>query len=606
MPSRVLAAAIACVLLALAGCNAVESNALPVAASPEADSARGRLVLGAVQGRGERSPLEGQRVDVQGVVTGNFVSGLDGFFLQDAAGEEDGDDQTSDAVFVHWPRGSEPKVRRGDRLRVAGTVAERGEGTDLQTTIEATEVAPLGRGAVAARIIDKAPAALGDWERLEGMWLRFAAPLTVSGNNGLLRFGELVVSFGGRQWQPTERHPPGPQAKVAMQDALRRRLVLDDNRDGEFPAKLWFLPAGLSAAGPLRAGSELHEVEGILEQRHGWRVQLTASLDKIEHGKRPAPPEFPAGLRAGSFNVLNWFNGDGQGRGFPTERGASDAAEAARQLDKLAASFATLRPDVAAVMELENDGFDARSSIAQLVAALNAKLGPGEYRFIDTGKGPGTDSIRVGIVYRPAAVRPSGHYATLETGAFADRNRVPLAQAFVPVAGGDPFVVVANHFKSKGSCQEATDAGDRDAQDGQGCWNATRVRAARELSAWLAGDPTGHGARTLLLGDLNSHGQEDPVRALREAGWRDAFEIVGAKRPYSFVFNGYSGRLDHAFASEALAPFVARAMEWHVNADENDAFDYNREKHDPAWYAPDAYRSSDHDPMIVVLDFSRR
>ena len=606
MASRVTPA-LASLLLALAGCNAVESDAPLTAGNPsEAAPARERLTLGAVQGRGPRSPLEGQRVDVQGVVTGNFVSGLDGFFLQDAAGEDDGDELTSDAVFVHWPRGSEPKVRRGDRVRVAGTVAERGKGDDVQTSIDATEVAPMGRGAVAARLISDAPAALADWERLEGMWLRFAKPLTVSGNSSLLRFGEVVASFGGRQWNPTERHPPGPQSKLAMEDALRRRLVLDDNRDGEFPQKLWFLPDGLSPARGLRTGSELHEVEGILEQRFGWRLQLTAALQNIEHRERPAAPSFPAGLRVGSFNVLNWFNGDGAGKGYPTERGASDAAEAARQLEKLVASFGTLRPDVAAVMELENDGYDARSSIAQLVAALNAKLGAGEYAFIDSGQGPGNDSIRVGIVYRPAAVTPKGKFATLETGAFADRNRVPLAQAFVPKAGGNAFVVVANHFKSKGSCQEAQADGDRDARDGQGCWNATRVQAARELAAWLATDPTGQGARTLVLGDLYASGQEDPVRALREAGWRDAFEIVGAKRPYSFVFNGYSGRLDHAFASEALAPFVAHAMEWHVNADESDAFDYNREKRDPAWYAPDAYRSSDHDPLIVVLDFSRR
>jgi predicted extracellular nuclease len=109
-----------------------------------------------------------------------------------------------------------------------------------------------------------------------------------------------------------------------------------------------------------------------------------------------------------------------------------------------------------------------------------------------------------------------------------------------------------------------------------------------------------------VLGDLNSYGQEDPVRALREAGWRDAFEIVGAKRPYSYVYNGYTGRLDHAFASAALAPFVAHAMEWHINADESEAFDYNVEQHRPEWYAPDAFRSSDHDPLIVVLDFARR
>ena len=96
------------------------------------------------------------------------------------------------------------------------------------------------------------------------------------------------------------------------------------------------------------------------------------------------------------------------------------------------------------------------------------------------------------------------------------------------------------------------------------------------------------------------------MRALREAGWRDAFEVVGAKKPYSYVWNGYAGRLDHAFASKSLAPFVVAAIEWHINADESEAFDYNREKRQPGWYAAAPFRASDHDPLLVVLDLSRR
>ncbi|UUZ50001.1 hypothetical protein LP420_07960 [Massilia sp. B-10] len=39
-------------------------------------------------------------------------------------------------------------------------------------------------------------------------------------------------------------------------------------------------------------------------------------------------------------------------------------------------------------------------------------------------------------------------------------------------------------------------------------------------------------------------------------------------QPYSYVFNGESGYLDHALASASLDPQVAGATEWHVNADE--------------------------------------
>lgn len=565
----------------------------------------GTLRVGAVQGSGARSPLEGQRVDVQGVVTGNFVNGLDGFFLQDATGEADGDAATSDAVFVHWPRGRLPRVRRGDLVRVAGPVLERGEGQDTLTVIEATDVASQGRGAVAITSIAAPPA---DWERLEGMWLRVTAPLTVSGNDTLLRFGEIQATFGARQIHPTERHPPGARAEVARADNARRRLVLDDARRGEFPDALWFLPEGLDPARPLRAGSVLREVEGVLEHWRGWRLQLTSKLEKIEQAPRPPLPRLPDGLRAASFNLLNYFNGDGRGRGFPTLRGASTLEELTRQREKLVAMIAAIEPDVAALMELENDGAGDRSSLVELVEALNAKLGPDHYRYIGSRTGPGGDEIRVGLIYRPARLLPRGAPGVRETGAFAAHNRVPLAQAFATTEGDDNvFTVVANHFKSKGSCQDATDPADQDQGDGQGCWNATRVAAAHELSAWLNPDPTGNdGKRVLILGDLNSYGQEDPVRALRELGWRDAFEIVGTKRPYSYLWNGYAGRLDHAFASAALAPFVVAAEDWHINADESEAFDYNKENRQKQWYVPDPYRASDHDPLIVVLDFSGR
>jgi uncharacterized protein len=564
------------------------------------------LRVGAVQGSAARSPLEGQRVDVQGVVTGNFVTGMGGFFLQDPAGEDDADPATSDGVFVVWPAGSEPKVRRGDRVRVAGTVVERGDDGESQTSIEATEVTALGRGAAAAVRVEKAPAAAGEWERLEGMWLRVAVPLTVSGNDALLRFGELHTTFGARQFQATERHPPGAQARVAQADNARRRLVLDDNRRGEFPDKLWFLPDGLSNAQPLRAGSKLRDVEGVLEQRYGWRLQLTAKLTQVEQAKRPEVPTLPPGLRVASFNVLNYFNGDGRGRGMPTARGASSREELVRQRAKLIASIAALQPDVAALMELENDGYGDRSSVAELVDALNTAIGDGSYRIVAPSKGPGADEIRVAMIFRADRVTPRGAPAMLEEGTFANHNRVPLAQAFSAAGSEATFAVVANHFKSKGGCDEARD-GDQDAGDGQGCWNATRRMAAQELSAWLARDPAAVGnARYLLLGDLNSYAQEDPVRALRDAGWRDAFEIVGAKKPYSYVWNGYAGRLDHAFASRELAPFVIAAIEWHINADESEAFDYNREKRQPGWYAALPYRASDHDPLLVVLDLSRR
>jgi hypothetical protein len=229
------------------------------------------------------------------------------------------------------------------------------------------------------------------------------------------------------------------------------------------------------------------------------------------------------------------------------------------------------------------------------VAALNAD--GSDWRFVDAGRGPGNDQIRVGLIYRASRAQPVGAPAVLEGGPFGRRSRVPLAQAF-DVGAGAPLVVVANHFKSKG-CGDAAGA-DADQGDGQACWNAARLDSARRLDAWLETDPTGSGSPLqLVVGDLNAYAKEDPVRALLESGWVDAFAgrgTAGENRPYSFVYDGLAGRLDHALLSPALASKLRGAAEWHSNADEPDSAGYAAARGEGAW------RSSDHDPMLLGFD----
>ena len=76
------------------------------------------------------------------------------------------------------------------------------------------------------------------------------------------------------------------------------------------------------------------------------------------------------------------------------------------------------------------------------------------------------------------ALRP-GAGGPLLAGAF-DNAREPLAQGFTPTGGGDPFLVVVNHFKSKGSA--GSGALNADLFDGQGASNEDRVRQADALA----------------------------------------------------------------------------------------------------------------------------
>ncbi len=588
--------------LSLSACQASTDPAAPDTASGAAGRdvpMPGQVTISEVQGRGATSPLLDKQVMVKGVVVGNFAKGLQGVFVQSE--RDDGDPLTAEGLFIQYQGTAESELHKGDRVRVSGRVAELGDKGATLTALRDSVIEVIGRGQLEPVVISEAPAHADDWERYEGMSLRVAVPLTVTGNGSVASYGEIAASFGSRLFQPTEIALPGAPAKAVKQDNARRLLLLDDNRTSKNPHNLWFLPQALDDAHPLRVGSVLRGVAGVLDQRRGqYRLQLNDKLD-VTQAPRPEVPTVPGDVRIASLNLLNLFNGDGRGGGFPTGRGAETAAHYAEQQSKLVAVVQALRPDIAALMEVENDGIDKDSSLAQFVAALNAAGPIRDFRVVDAGARPGDDGIRVAMIYRSSKVKPAGRAALLRGGPFEGRSRVPMAQAF-RAGGGPVFVVTANHFKSKGCGRDDKQASGKDADqgDGQGCWNPTRVESARLLDAWLASDPTRSGSKLgLVVGDLNSHALEDPLQLLRKAGWRDAFSDARGELPYSFNFDNQSGRLDHALLTPALAPRFRGVAEWHINADEAPVFGY---EDDPD---RDPYRASDHDPMLLGFDLAR-
>src|SRR5690606_40731313 len=80
------------------------------------------------------------------------------------------------------------------------------------------------------------------WEPLEGMRVRIDAPLTVTGSHALERYGELTVSFAGRQWQPSELALPGtPEHRHLAAANARQRLLLADASGKRDPATIAYL-----------------------------------------------------------------------------------------------------------------------------------------------------------------------------------------------------------------------------------------------------------------------------------------------------------------------------------------------------------------------------
>jgi hypothetical protein len=313
-----------------------------------------------------------------------------------------------------------------------------------------------------------------------------------------------------------------------------------------------------------------------------------------------------------SFNVLNYFNGDGAGGGFPNSRGANTPSEFTRQRDKTITAILAMDADVIGLMEIENDGYGAGSAIADLVDGLNAAAGAGTYAYIDPGVPViGTDEIAVGFIYQPATVTPVGAAAILDSSVdplFNDsKNRPALAQTFQENATGGRFTAVVNHFKSKGSACD--DIFDPDLNDGQGNCNQTRTNAAIALAQWLNTDPTGsNDPDFLIIGDLNAYAMEDPISVLQNAGYTNLVSSFLGSDAYSYVFAGEWGYLDHALSNGNLTPQVTGVTEWHINADEPPVLDYNEEFKSAgqiiSLYSPDGYRASDHDPVVVGLEMT--
>lgn len=577
---------------------------------PEACGSRADLIS-SVQGNGARSPRVGELVTVEAVVIADYTVGLGGIFVQEEQEDRDGDLLSSEGLFIQID-GARPKIDIGDVVRVHGRVAELGDDrSSLTALVELAGFKVCGKvdELPQATLIEEAPLVAEDWESYEAMRIEIEQPVTVIGNYRLLGHSELLVSLNGRQWSPTERFPPGAEARALDQDNARARLLLDDGKGANEPGeRVTYLTNQPSSDAPYRVGTLLSGVSGVLDQRGGsYRLHLSGPVTVLQAARPERVPTVPGDLKLATFNLENYFNGDGRGGGFPTPRGASDAEELNRQRAKLMSALKALDADIYAVVEVENDGYGRESAIADLTTRLNQARGRrGEYDYV---RGPeaglGEDAISVGLLYRSAKLSLVGDAATLTRGPFRTHSRAPLAQTFELKRNKGRLTVVVNHFKSKGGCQDASD-GNRDQGDGQACWNAARVASARALADWLVRDPTGSGdSNVLLMGDLNAHTFEDPLRLLREYAY---ISLTAADRDshYTYVFGGQMGSLDHALASPSLAEQVRGVAIWHINADEMPEFGYQRRGKTRAQEArmvrSDPFRSSDHDPILVGID----
>ena len=566
--------------------------------------------IGTIQGSGALATSG--NFTVEGIVTGVYADlSPAGFYVQNSAATADGDPATSDALFVVQ---TAPTVAVGDRVRISGAVQEIASTPSFnQAVLTGPVITALGTGQPqpAFTLLSNNTFSPATAEAFEGMRVEFSAPVTVADVAALKSRGELTLSTQGLVYQPTQFVDPNDDpatgtssagttnvaAVTAYQAAnIAKSFVLDDGRGATNPTPIPYLDATTQT---VRVGSTVARLRGILGYGNNkWRVQPLAGADApaVATVRPPVPTFSPGAVKVASFNVLNYFNGDGAGGGFPTSRGALTLDDFNRQRSKILTALAQMNADAVGLIEIENDGNNANSALQDLVNGLNQRLGAGTYALVDDG-GPlrqpnNTDLIHCAMLYKPAVLALYGpaRLATV-SGVF---ERPPVAQLFITrTAPADTFALIVNHFKSKASGTLA----NADQGDGQGASNLRRKGQATALVQFINGTVKPAGTRYVVsVGDYNANYEEDPMDILRTAGL-----VLGSPAgSASYVFSGQSGALDHAVLTPNLVGHAA-VEKWHINASEPEFLEYDFAG--PATDITSPFRSSDHDPILIGLNF---
>ncbi|MEB3295388.1 MAG: ExeM/NucH family extracellular endonuclease [Synechococcales bacterium] len=593
-----------------------------------------------IQGSGTATPLTGtaaQNLTIEGIVVGYFPSanGLRGFYVQEEDSDRDGNDATSEGIFVFDPNGLFAAGKVGQKVRVRGNASEAFGQTQLTLSAAPTVLGENLLSQVTPTIVNlNATPNLGtNLERYEGMLVQFSQQLTVTEHFNLDRFGEISLSANGILQTPTDNIDPNDSpasgtsssgtnnaAAVNAQQAANNgvKITLDDGSNVQNPNVLPYINRTPGEAATIRIGSTIDNLTGVLGfgfsqyriQRNPYDVNdglnQNYALD-INYAPRPDAPTVGGSVKVASFNVLNYFTTLANGSN--NARGANSAAEFQRQKVKIISAISQLNADVVGLIEMENNGTTA---IADLVAGLNAVQGAGTYAFINDPAGynslpGGSDAIKVAFIYKPGKVTPVGNAIAPNNAAFTE-GRAPVAQVFQEIATGERFTPIINHFKSKSSA--ASLPGDSNQNDGQGLSNATRKAQATALADFISDTvvPQSGEGDVLILGDLNAYSEEDPIDILRSRGYTKLATEDG------YIFDGQAGSLDHALVTASLNGQVSGAAKWNINAYEPDALDYNDQTQDTgetfvgnrdgSLYQPDAFRSSDHDPLLVGLNLN--
>lgn len=602
-----------------------------------------------IQGTGAASPLEGQTVTTEGVVTAVFdEGGKNGFFLQTAGtgSAEKKVGEASDAIFVYMGR-NQDFPQRGDSLQVTGKVSEYSKQTQL--TLASKQKLGEALEAPKAIAIDELPAGDDAREPYEGMLVR-PGTHTVTNNYSLNNTGDLGLVAGDKPlYNFTDINAPSKSGFATYEaEAAAREVHLDDGRTRNYfqtdkDTPLPYLVTSDKGVKSIRTTDQVEfQTDVVVDYSFDkWRYQplqpitgkntadeLPITWEDSRAASIDVPSQVKGDYSIGFFNVLNYFSSLGEDEkgckayddkeGNPVTanrckvRGAYTSKAFGNQQAKIVTAINTLDVDVLGLSEIENtaavtgDVAKRDETLRNLVDALNKAAGKEQWELVASPTQLGTDEdvIRVAFIYKKDRVRPVGESKIFDDPAFTGTARQPLAQEFAPVEGEGNFVAVVNHFKSKGSVAR----NDEDSGDGQGNNADVRKAQSQALLDHLNKEDAWADLPTFIIGDLNSYSREDAITELEQGG----FTLVHAEKDFdqaSYQFGGRLGSLDHVLANTAASDLVQDAAVWNINGDESVAFEYSRhmanvqnflgDGANPLYGYGNPFRSSDHDPIKV-------
>ena len=608
----------------------------------------------AIQGSGSTSPLDGQVVVTEGVITARRSNG---FFVQTAEGEDDGNPETSEGLFVFTGSTSFPAVAVGNRVRVSGRVVDftpssnrnqrplteitGGGGVSVQVSLRASGVA-----LPAAVAIDPALAApnsaLEALERYEGMRVSTGPLVTVAASGAFLSEANATVTGSDGIFHAVLQGVPRPfrEPGIAVTDVIAATAPAGVPRFDTNPERIRIdSDAQLGAARVTAdAGIALPSLTGVLDYGSGVYTllpdpgQLAGDATGLLPGG-PAPKAVPDAtadaISVASFNLLRFFDDvNDPAIGEPVLTATAFQSRLADTSEAICRYLKT--PDVLGVVEIEN-----LATLQRLADAVNSNLSGAcennpryvahlldgnDVGGIDVGLLVSTRDVRAGtprVAVRNVAQIGKDSRFTNPDGSSELLNDRPSLVAELDIAAPNgnavPLTVVVNHLRSLNGVNDPDPGSAGWATSGQRV-RAKRVAQATEIAAWIeAREQANPAERLLLVGDFNAFEFNDGLADVmgiitgREAGVGEVLAhgtspvtreltnlttLIPAGERYSYSFEGNAQSLDHVVANAAVFASSLSVQTAHaaINAD----FSATR-------FGQSAVRTSDHDPVVVRL-----